>query len=172
MTHHILRDVYGNEFLAVVDRNGVTHHLREDRGAPRPRLHHFLLEPPVEQFDLLHQVVVDKRTLFQRPRQIPSSLPLASLDDEAIGLLVVTRLIAPRRLSPRSHRVTATGSLALTPAQGMIDGVHRYATNCGSNAHPALASRFADGDVLVVEVPDLPDRSHAVYVHPANFARR
>ena len=66
--------------------------------------------------------------------------------------------------------MTATGSLPLAPAQGMVDGVHRYATNCGSNAHPALASRFADGDVLMVEVPDLPDRCHAVHMYPANFA--
>src|SRR5271167_2035399 len=70
MTHHILRNVHGNEFLAVVDCNGVTHHLREDCGAPRPRLYHFLLEPPVEQFDFFHQVVVHKRTFFQRPPQM------------------------------------------------------------------------------------------------------
>ena len=40
--------IHGNKFLAVVHGDRVTDHVRHDRGAPRPRLHHFLFVARVQ----------------------------------------------------------------------------------------------------------------------------
>src|SRR5579862_4760546 len=41
--HHVLRDVHRNEFLAVVDRDRLSHKLGKNRRPPRPRADHLLL---------------------------------------------------------------------------------------------------------------------------------
>src|SRR5712692_4358845 len=107
-----------------------------------------------------------------RPKFPSSSLALAPLHDKLVRLLVIARLIAPRRLAPRGHGMASSGGLALATAQRMIDRIHRHAAHGRANAHPALAARLADRDVLVVEIPDLPDRCHAVDVDHPDFTRR
>src|SRR5262249_34560092 len=64
---HVLRDVYWNELAPVVDREGVAHHLRRDGGAPRPGADDALLARIVQRVDLLHQMALDYRPLFDWP---------------------------------------------------------------------------------------------------------
>src|SRR4051812_32127522 len=65
---HRLGDVDGHVLAAVVDGDGVTDHVGDDRRATRPRLDHPLLVAGVEVVDLLQQVVVDERPLLQTAR--------------------------------------------------------------------------------------------------------
>src|SRR5215469_5740212 len=69
VSHHILCNVNRNELLAIVHRDGVPDHFREDRRPSRPRPDNLLFEAAVQQLDLLHQVIVYKRPLFQRTAQ-------------------------------------------------------------------------------------------------------
>src|SRR2546430_16332135 len=71
-------------------------------------------------------------------------------------------LIAARRLSPRSHRMTATGSLTLAAAMRMIYRIHGYAAIHWTPSHPSRASCLADGDVFVIRVSHLSDGRHAL----------
>src|SRR3954462_1703037 len=43
VSHHRLGDVHGHVLATVVDGDRVTHHLRDDRGTPRPGLDDLLL---------------------------------------------------------------------------------------------------------------------------------
>src|SRR5688572_28583774 len=62
---HVLGDVHGNELAAVVDREGVAHHLRRDGRPARPGLHDLALVGRVHGVDLLLEVDVDERPLLQ-----------------------------------------------------------------------------------------------------------
>src|ERR671916_3293063 len=62
---HRLGDVDGHVLAAVVDGDGVAHHLRDDGGAPAPGLDDPLLVVGVQPVHLLEQVVVDERALLQ-----------------------------------------------------------------------------------------------------------
>ena len=57
----IIPDMVGH---TIVDRDGVTHHVRDDRGAARPSLDHALFGFGVQVVDLLEKVIVDKRPFF------------------------------------------------------------------------------------------------------------
>src|SRR5215210_5995267 len=62
---HRLGDVHRDVLAAVVDGDGVADHVGDDRGAARPGLDDPLLRLGVEGVDLLQQVLVDERSLFQ-----------------------------------------------------------------------------------------------------------
>src|SRR5436190_4525494 len=79
------------------------------------------------------------------------------LHDEAIGVLAATGLEALRRLTPRRHRVPATGRLAFATTERVIDRVHGHAAYVRALAQPAAATRLADRHVLVIEVAHLAD---------------
>src|SRR5207247_1622586 len=53
----------------------------------------------------------------------------------------------------------------------MVDRVHRHAAHLGAPAEPADAARLAVGDVLVLEVADLPDGGAAGEAHAPQLAR-
>src|ERR1035437_250299 len=97
---------------------------------------------------------------------------LAALDDQAVGPLVVARLLALGLPAPRRGRMASARSLALAAAHRVVDRVHRDAAVVRLPAEPAVAAGLADGDVLVLEVADLPDRGVAVDAHAAELARR
>src|SRR5512142_973312 len=101
-----------------------------------------------------------------------SSLLLSAADDECVGPLVVAGLVAAGRLSPRGDRVASAGGLTFAAAVRVVHRVHGHAAVHRTASQPALAPRLADGNVLVVEVADLPDGSHAVDEHLAVLARR
>src|SRR5262245_39374449 len=63
---HVLRDVDGDELLAVVDGQRVPHHLGEDRRAARPRLDDLAVVGRVHGLDLLDEVLVDEGALLER----------------------------------------------------------------------------------------------------------
>src|SRR5512133_1024063 len=93
------------------------------------------------------------------------SLLPSAVDDHFVGPLVVARLVATRRLAPRRHRVTSAGGLAFATAVRVIDRVHGDATVVRALAEPARTAGFADRNILVVEVADLPDGRHAIDDH-------
>src|SRR5437879_3890024 len=121
---HGLGDVDRNVLAAVVDGDGVTDHVGDDRRAARPRLDDPLLVLGVEVVDLLQQVLVDERALLQAAGHglPPSAARAPAPDDQLLGRLV-TLAGAAFGLAPRAHRMPAAGGLALAPAQGTADGV-------------------------------------------------
>src|SRR6185312_3175930 len=92
--------------------------------------------------------------------------------NELIGSLVVAGLIAARRLSPGRYRMTSARGFAFTAAMRMIDWVHGHAAIYRAAPHPALASRFADGDIFVIGIAYLADSRHAIDQHATGLARR
>ena len=64
VAHHVFRDVHRNKLLAVVHRDGVTHHLRNDGRAPRPGAQHLLLIARVHAVHPRLQVAIHERTLL------------------------------------------------------------------------------------------------------------
>src|SRR5205823_3506597 len=79
---------------------------------------------------------------------------------------------APFGLTPRTHRVTAAGGLALTAAVRVVDRVHGNAAHGRSLALPAQPARLAPCDVGLLGVADLPDGRPAAGVDVADLARR
>src|SRR5688572_7737817 len=62
---HVLGDEYRHEGLPVVDRDGVAHEVRGDRGAAAPGLDGGLFGGRAHVLHLLEEVGVDERALFQ-----------------------------------------------------------------------------------------------------------
>src|SRR6185437_14173702 len=76
---HLLGDVHGNELSPVVHRDGVANHVRQNRGAPRPRLDDFLFVPRVHPFDFYAKGLIDERAFFKRAWHL-SSCPVLFTD--------------------------------------------------------------------------------------------
>src|SRR5215813_14422507 len=106
------------------------------------------------------------------PFSASAPLFLSPTHDETVCAFVIARLVAACRLAPWSHRVTSTRSLTFTASVRMVHGIHGNTAIDGTAPHPALASSFADGNVLVVQISDLSNRCHAVNKHLAGLARR
>src|SRR5580698_11494237 len=81
----------------------------------------------------------------------------ATVDDKYVRPLVVAGLVSAGRLAPWGDRVTSARGLTFTTTVRVIDRVHRDTAVGGPNTLPAIASGFADGNVLVVGVSDLAD---------------
>ena len=65
VTDHILSDVNRNVLLAVVNGDGVTHEIREDRGGTGPGLKNLLLVLLVHSADASEELLFDVITFFQ-----------------------------------------------------------------------------------------------------------
>src|SRR5580704_5163035 len=65
VAHHIFGDVHRNEFLPVVDAEGMANEIGNDGGPPRPGPHHFLFVLVVHVRHLLGEVIVDERPFFE-----------------------------------------------------------------------------------------------------------
>src|SRR2546421_722973 len=82
---HLLGDEHGHVLAAVVDRNRVPDHLREDRRRPRPGADHPLLVGRVHRLDAAHQPLLDERALLGAaahyllsfPRRRPRTISLS-----------------------------------------------------------------------------------------------
>src|SRR5919205_380363 len=98
-------------------------------------------------------------------------LHAAVAHDHVRGALVLARLVAARRLAPGRHGVTAARGLALAAAVRVVYRVHRDAAHRGADALPARAARLAVRDVLVLDVPDLPDGRVADHGDAPDLAR-
>src|SRR5262245_54590751 len=68
--------------------------------------------------------------------------------------------------------MTTARGLAFTAAMRMIDRVHGDTAIYWTASQPAHLARFANGDVLMVGVADLPDGGHTILRDLAGFARR
>src|SRR5262249_23683918 len=66
VSHHLLRDVARDKFLAVVDRDRLSHKLGKDRRSPRPRAYDLLLVGSTEDSDLRLEMGVGERSLLYR----------------------------------------------------------------------------------------------------------
>jgi hypothetical protein len=77
VAHHLVGDVDRHVLLAVVHGNGQADELGQNHGAARPGLDRLLVLGGHGLVDLGHQVVVNKRTLFERASHL---LPLTSCD--------------------------------------------------------------------------------------------
>src|SRR4029450_1550138 len=65
---HVFVDVHGHVLLAVVHGDRQADEFRQDHRAPRPGLDRLLVTGRLGRFDLLQQMPVDERALFQRTR--------------------------------------------------------------------------------------------------------
>jgi hypothetical protein len=64
--HHIFRDVNGHVPSAIMDCDGVTHHLRENGARATPGTENFLLALGIHRFYSLQKLWVDERPFFKR----------------------------------------------------------------------------------------------------------
>src|SRR5581483_8423188 len=115
---------------------------------------------------------VGKRSFFNRSTHAPLPLLGLSRHNPTVGTLVVSCFKASSGLAPGRHRVTAAGSFSFTAAVWMIDRVHSHATVMRRLAQPASPPRFAERDILVIEIANLPDCGHALDRNTPDFARR
>src|SRR4029453_15944305 len=168
MADHRLGDVDGHVLAAVVDRDGVPDHVRDDRGAARPRPDDPLVAPAVQLVDLRQQMVVDERPFLQRScHRLSSPTLAAAADDELVGGLAAA---GPALwLAPRRGGVAATGTLALAAPEGVVDRVHGDPAHRRALALPAQAAGLAPVDQLLLGVADLADGGAAGGLHLAGL---
>src|SRR5580693_3617488 len=176
MPHHRLRDEHGDVLAAVVHRDRVPEHRRDDHGAPGPRLDYGLGALVVLRVHLLHQVVVDEGPLLKATRHERLLLPLVLAAATAAGDQPVTGLVRPPGaalgLAPRAHRVAAARALALAAAERVVDRVHGHATDRRPLALPAVPAGLAELDVRLLGVADLTDGRAALHADPPDLAGR
>src|SRR5271166_3208518 len=72
VAHHFLGDDHRDVLLAVVDAEGQSDKLRQDRRAPRPDADHLVASGRARGIRLLQQITVDKRTFPDRTRHTVS----------------------------------------------------------------------------------------------------
>jgi hypothetical protein len=65
LSHHVLRDIHGDELPAVVYRERMPHHLGDDGRTARPGLHDLLFAAAIHRLDLLEERRIDERTFFE-----------------------------------------------------------------------------------------------------------
>src|SRR5438105_6763111 len=140
---HRFGDEHRDVLAAVVDGDRVPDHVRDDRGATRPRADDPLVAATVHLLDLLHQVVVDERTLLDGPRHGRLAPSLSSTPDDQLVRGLALPAGAALLLSPRARGMAAAGGLALAAAHGVVDRVHGDAARLRALAHPPAAARLA-----------------------------
>src|SRR5690606_17261997 len=171
VTDHGLLHEHGHVLTAVVHTDGVTDHLRDDGGAPAPRLDHAPVAGGVGGVDLLQQMTVDERPFLHAPRHDSAPLP-ASNDEAARALALVARLEPLGLLAPRAHGRATAGAPAFPPAVRVVDRVHGTTALVRLAPHPALAAGLADDDVLVLGVADGDEAGVALAMQEAQVAGR
>src|SRR6266853_1741239 len=171
--YHVLRDVHRDVLLSVVDRDGQSDEIRQDRGTARPGLDRALVVRCARRADLLHQMVVHEGTLLDRASHGLAlvSFLVAELDDHAARALVLAGLVALGQHPPGAYGILSCRGLALAAAMRVVDGIHRHAAHGRPHAAPADASGLADRFQAVLLVADLTNGGAAVDVHLANLAR-
>src|SRR5262249_38508992 len=155
---HRLGDEHRDVLAAVVHREGVPDEVGDDGRTPRPGLDDLLGVLLVLDVDLLEQMVVDERTLFQAAWHrllLPVLLAGApATNDELVARLVGLAGTA-LGFTPRADRVTAAGGLALAATVRVVDRVHHDTTDGGALALPPHTAGLAPVDVGLLGVADL-----------------
>ena len=102
----------------------------------------------------------------------PGLLGVSSLDDELVGsLLCASGLVTKSGLAPRGNR-SGTSNRGLTlPTTVRVDiRVHDRTTNCRANAQVTGSTSLTEVYVLVIEVRNGTDGSHAVNCNVSQLA--
>src|SRR4029079_16082142 len=103
---------------------------------------------------------VDERTLLDGPRHgLAPTLPAAANDVLARRLVLLS--CTAFLLAPGRSGVASTRALALSAAQGVVDGIHRHASDGGTLVLPAGATGLAERDQLMLGVAHHTDRALA-----------
>src|SRR5580693_2790243 len=151
---HLLRHEHGNVLVAVVDAEGQADELRQDGRAAAPDLDDVGAARTARGVGLPQEVAVDERPFPNRARHGSASLlaRMPRCDDELVGGLVRTGLLALGRLAPGADRMTAARRLAFAATMGMIDRVHGDAAVVRHAAEPAAAARLSERGVHVIRI--------------------
>ncbi len=105
VSYHVLCNVDRNMAPAIMDCDRMTDHLRKDCRSARPGLNHLFLTGAIHRFNFLQQLRLYVWALLQRSRHSsPPSLLAAAAHNELVSPLVLARLIAQSRLTPRRLR--------------------------------------------------------------------
>src|SRR5499427_8502994 len=107
VANHRLGDEHRDMLAAVMHRDRVAQHGRDDHGTARPRLDDVPRPLIVLAVHLLEQVVVHEGALLQATRHYQVLLPLllaTPADDQPVARLVSLASTA-LRLAPRAHRM-------------------------------------------------------------------
>ncbi|EGJ76809.1 putative 50S ribosomal protein L2 [Streptomyces sp. Tu6071] len=172
---HGLGDKHRDVGLAVVHRDRVAEHGRDDHRATGPGLDDVLGAGFVLYVHLLDEVVVDEGPLLETARHLNPLLALLvrlAAADDVLAARLLGRARTTLLLTPGADRVATTGGLALTTTVGVVNRVHRHTANGRAHAQPALAAGLAPVDVRLLGVADLTDGGAAARVHHADLAGR
>src|SRR5690606_31660294 len=173
VTDHFLVDRDGHELLPVIDTESEADEVRQDGAAARPSLDRRAATSFLCFLRLLEQVQVDKRALRDGTchSRLPLLLRVTRTDDHLVRLLVVAGAGALGRLAPRSYRMTAARSTALTTTMRVIDRVLGNAASQRALALPAGPAGLGKVLVAVVGVRNRTDRAHTIAAQVALLAR-
>jgi hypothetical protein len=163
---------------SIVDRDRVSHHLREDHRSAAPGANHLLLFFLIHGFDTLEQFRLNVRVPFFNDRDISAYLIYlavrlaATTHNVLIRLLIKAGLLTQGRLTPRTLRTGETNRLAaFTTTMWMVAGAHSCTANRRANAEVALATGFTKFDIAVVEIADLANGRVTNLMDETNFTR-
>src|SRR6267143_335191 len=121
VANHVLGDEDRHVTPAVVNRDGVADHDRQDHRRPRPGLHDLLLVPRVQDVDLLFQGLLDEGSLLYGATHLDFLFGGRSVTNRSVrGLLRVLRPMAG--LPQGVCAWPPTGDLASPPPWGWSRG--------------------------------------------------
>src|SRR3569832_2792267 len=97
---------------------------------------------------------------------------IASFDNKGVGIFPSPGLVSLCQLAPGRDRMgIPLARLSFSSAVRMIDRIHRHPPDGRTPSHPPRSSRLAVRIIFVVDVPDLPDRRHALGVEQPDLSR-
>src|SRR3954470_11881584 len=170
---HRLGDEHRDVLTAVMHRDRVAEHGRDDHRAAGPGLDDVLGAGFVLNIHLLDQVVVDEGPLLETTRHLNPLLALLvrlAAADDVLGARLLRRTRTSFLLTPRGDRVAATGGLALTTTVRVVHRVHGDTTDGRADALPPHAAGLAPVDVGLLGVADLANGGAAARVDQPHFA--
>src|SRR5882757_3778191 len=129
---HRLSDKHRDVLTAVVHRDRVTQHGRDDHRAAGPGLDDVLGACVVLYVHLFDEVVVDEGPLLETARHLHPLLALLvrlAAADDVLARCLLRRASTTLLLTPRGDRVATTGGLALTTTVRVVNRVHRHTAN-------------------------------------------
>src|SRR5882757_5678122 len=172
---HRLSDKHRDVLTAVVHRDRVTQHGRDDHRAAGPGLDDVLGTCVVLYVHLFDEVVVDERPLLETARHLHPLLALLvrlAAADDVLAARLLGRTSTTFLLTPRGDRVATTGGLTLTTTVRVVHRVHGDTADGRANALPPHAAGLAPVDVRLLGVADLADGGAAAGVDQPDLAGR
>src|SRR5580765_5643326 len=160
VSDHVFRHKDRNELLTVVDREGMSDHVWNDRGPSRPGFNDLSIFILIHPLHFLKQMVVNECALTDGPRH--RVLLLAAGNNELIRRLVVPSLVPLGRKTPWGNRVGVTLSrFSFTAAMRVVDRIHHDTAHIRASAQPSHTACLPDINIFMVRIPNLPNSCHA-----------